>query len=199
MKVIATRVAASVSILALAVAGASCAAAGEDGPAPAAEEEGQLVHVAWNGVAFHKYVEPALRVSFDIPAFAFNTRTESFPVDQAVTKSRHLVEVAAGKTVEARVEVWDNPEQLDADGWLHRTVAFLLDGDAKAHHETVGLQRVDAVVIDQSAGPGFHAQREAVFVGGTRAYRVTCTNAGDSEHVKVFEQVLRTFDFGGAQ
>lgn len=147
---------------------------------------------AWDGLTFDRFSSPQSGIAFDVPAFGHRIAWEIAPPGSAPEVASERVTLFDGGRALVEVEVYPNPELLDAGAWFDRDMAFLLRADAPLWVAPATEDAIFALHLFHPRTGQAIAQEMAFLALDGVLLRVLCPDAADPEALEHFDRVLAT-------
>lgn len=145
------------------------------------------------------FVDPVSHVRFAAPPPAFTPKALHFDPKAKPSKVRHSFTLSAPTgPAPLRIDVWDDPENLELPAWFDRHLRHLENAATSRTYVPASRRKVSGLVLDIPASPQAFAGRVAVFKLQGKAFAVTCVNSDDPSALALFNDVVSTIDLEGA-
>lgn len=172
-------------VLTAMLAAASCAPETKD----IEPTSGSVEQAAQSENAGYVYADPASRWRLVVPK-GTQVRSTRFDPTTPAHKVKERFEVTGEGRLLVRVDIWDNPEALDASHWIDVNASYLRESGARLQDRTVGKKEARGIVVEQPASCQSASLLTAFFPVDQRMVAVTCANAEDPGARHAFDTVL---------
>ncbi len=139
-----------------------------------------------------RYAEPTLGLRVPVPAKGVAYKLWDYDKTLPVWKYRHQVILSIESSTAVVIDVWDNPDHLDANAWVDATISKHFDEQTLRSARTVAGR--PALVFEQLPSEGLGTFVEVAFTTRDHGYDIACPQADNPAHRALFEKTLRTIE-----
>ena len=144
------------------------------------------------------FEDSSVGIRFAMPDVGLHAETRHFDLATPPGKFKHSVTLSTLGRQRIRIDVWVNSEALPLQAWFDKYLAFTVTSGAKVQMRQIGESRGTAILVDQPPSPQSPARRLVAFAQGNKVFRFTCFDAGDTQSTEALDEILDSFDAGGA-
>ena len=94
---------------------------------------------------------------------------------------------------EVTVDVWISTGKEGLWTFFEKHLSFMRDEETSIASVVITAEHVPGILISQPRSGQSFGRKIAVFAAGDRIFRVTCLDKDDSRALKVFEQLVESF------
>ena len=154
----------------------------------------------WDGASFRSYRDEPSGVVFPLPFSGFRFEARHLPAAREAGPgvARHNWILSGPWGAEVTVDAWENTGGVLLQPWIERHLSFLYLGEPSLFSGPASARALPSLGFHHVRTGQSFARRTVVFAAGRRVFRITCENADDPRQLRIFEEVLRGLEPGGA-